>query len=104
MPPNAKPQSQRREAVQLGFAQINMKIQILIGLVFMFLSCTEKKLNHVHEIGSMDSIQNSTKIGIEDEQDYCHDWLSDTTFSTGAFIKSLKQAGKIYIEWGNNTF
>lgn len=80
-----------------------MKIQLLIGLAILLISCTEKKANNTD---TLTVSENSTKADIEGGQGDCHVWLadSDTTFLTGEFIKYLKKDGNIKIEWGNRTF
>jgi hypothetical protein len=89
-----------------------MKIQLLIGLTILLISCTEKKADEADEADEADKtdtltvLDNSTKADIEDGQDDCHVWLadSDTTLLNGEFIKYIKKDGKVKIEWGNRTF
>jgi hypothetical protein len=81
-----------------------MKIQLLIVLTIILVSCTEKKAD-TDQTDSLTISDSSTKKDFEDKQGDCHVWLdSDTTLSTGDFVKYLKEDGKVKIEWGNKTF
>jgi hypothetical protein len=83
-----------------------MKRLQLIGLTIILFSCTEKKAEQRDQTDSLSLADNSREMGFDDKQDDCHVWLadSDTTLSTGEYIKYLNEEDKVKIEWGNKTF
>jgi hypothetical protein len=83
-----------------------MKKRLLIGLTIILFSCTEKKAEQRDQTDSLSLAANSAKTGSDNKQGDCDVWLgdSDTTLSTGDYIKYQKEEDKVKIEWGNKTF
>ena len=85
----------------------NMKIRLLIGLTIALSSCVARQTDQTSPIGH---VEDSTDTGLNaDEfegQEDCHLWLSDsdTTLSTGNFVKYIIEDNRVKIQWGNNHF
>jgi hypothetical protein len=86
-----------------------MKIRLLtIGLLIVFLACESKRTaleNKSESSERQDTTKKSVPVDTIRKGD-CHDWLSDSdsTLSTGDYVKYIKKNGRIKIEWGNKKF
>ncbi|HEY3404449.1 MAG TPA: hypothetical protein VGK59_13765 [Ohtaekwangia sp.] len=84
-----------------------MKIIILFGLTFLTFSCVEKRGLQAEQTDSLQSISETVdQVDEVVKKRDCNSWLdeADSMLSTGAYLKYIKENGRIKIEWGSQNF
>lgn len=81
-----------------------MKTLLLIGLIFLIFSCVEKQTQPTAQADSLKQSVTEFDKAENNVRNDCHEWLNDSTLSTGAFVRYSRQNEKVKIEWGNKNF